>query len=131
MIVVRLAAAACLAVSGYVHADLYVHGYRGIPGVGPAFLVQAAASFALAALLLAGGAGILRLMGVGLAASSLVGFVLSRTVGVFGFVERGFQPAPQAVVSVLVEVAVLGLLVPSGVVGVLRWRAGRAVRAAG
>jgi hypothetical protein len=41
----------------------------------------------------------------GLAGGALVG-----TVGVLGFVEGGFQPAPQAPVSVLTEVAILGLL---------------------
>jgi hypothetical protein len=36
--------------------------------------------------------------------------VLSRTVGVFGFIEKGFDPAPQALLSLLTELAVLGLL---------------------
>lgn len=43
----------------------------------------------------------------------------TRTVGVFGFTERGWQPAPQSLISVLVEVATLILLAPT-VLGVLR-----------
>ncbi|WP_322778286.1 hypothetical protein [Frankia sp. Cas4] len=42
-----------------------------------------------------------------LAAGALGGFILSRTVGVFGFVERGLQPSPQAIASILLEIATL------------------------
>ena len=108
--VLRIGTAACLAASGYVHAELYVHGYRTIPGIGPAFLLQASGSIAVALLLLIGAPLILRLAAAALTAGALGGFVLSRTVGVFGFVERGLQPAPQALISLLVEIATLGLL---------------------
>jgi hypothetical protein len=37
-LVFRFAVAACTAASGYLHTDLYLHGYRSIPLVGPAFL---------------------------------------------------------------------------------------------
>jgi hypothetical protein len=111
---VDVAAAGLLVVSGYVHLDLYRHGYRAIHDVGVAFAVQAAGSFAVAALLLVSlvvaGSPVLRLGAAALAAGALVGFVLSRTVGVFGFEERGLQPSPQALVSVLAEAAVLVLL---------------------
>ena len=103
----RIATAVCLAISGYLHAQLYAHGYHTIPVIGPAFMVQAAASFAVALLLVLGGPWLLQLAAAGLAAGSLAGFVLSRTTGLFGFSETGFQPAPQALLSVLSEVAVL------------------------
>ncbi|GAA4523254.1 hypothetical protein [Amycolatopsis samaneae] len=106
----RLGTAACLAVSGYVHAELYVHGYRVIPFVGPAFLVQAGGSFAIAVLLALGGPVLLRLAAAGLALGALGGFAVSRTVGLFGFTEHGLQPAPEALVSLLAEAAVLVLL---------------------
>lgn len=106
----RVLAALCLAASGYVHAELYVHGYRAIPGVGAAFLLQASGSFAVGLLLLVAGPPVIRLGAVGLAGGALAGFVASRTVGVFGFVERGLQPAPQALISVLTEVATVVLL---------------------
>ena len=107
----RYIAAVLLALSGYIHADLYLHGYRAIPLVGPAFLLQASGSFAIALLLLLGNVFLLRLAAAGLAAGALAGFVVSRTVGIGTFVERGFDPAPQALISVLAEVAVLAVLV--------------------
>jgi hypothetical protein len=109
-VLVRLAAALALGVSGYIHAELYLGGYRMIPVIGPTFLLQASGSFAVAVLLLAAGPVILRLGAAALALGALGGFVASRTVGVFGFIERGFDPAPQALISVLAEIAVLALL---------------------
>jgi len=109
----RIASAATLAVSGYIHAQLYVTGYRFIHVVGVLFLLQASASFAVAALVLAGGPVLLRLAAAGAAAGALGGFAASRTVGVFGFTERGWQPSPQSLISVLVEVATLLLLMPT------------------
>lgn len=116
----RIAAAVCLTLSGYVHADLYIHGYRVIPFIGPAFLVQASGSFAVALLLILGATVTdeplaLRLAAAALAAGALAGFVASRTVGVFGFVERGLQPSPQALLSVLAEAGVLLLLAAAAV----------------
>jgi hypothetical protein len=110
-VVPRLVAAAGLAVSGYVHADLYEnHGYRFIPRIGLAFQWQAAASFAVAVLLPLTGLVLLRLAAAGLATASLAAFTMSRTVGVLGFEEHGWQPAPQALLSVLAEAAVLAVL---------------------
>lgn len=106
----RIGAALCLGVGGYLHAELYIHGYRAIPGIGPAFLLQASGSLAVALLLLVAGPTILRLGALALAGGALVGFVLSRTIGVFGFIEHGLDPAPQALLSIVVEVAVPLLL---------------------
>jgi len=107
---IRLAVAATVAAGGYVHARLYVDGYRAIPHIGPMFLLQAAVSFAVAVLLVFGGPLVLRLAAAGTALGALGGFVLSRTVGILGFTERGFQPYPDALLSVLFELATLGLL---------------------
>ncbi|MFD8396705.1 hypothetical protein ACFV2N_48130, partial [Streptomyces sp. NPDC059680] len=79
--------------------------------IGPLFLLQASASFALAALLLIGTPPpLLRAAEAGVALGALGGFTASRTVGVFGFTERGLQPAPQAVLSLLAETGTLLLL---------------------
>jgi hypothetical protein len=43
------------------------------------------------------------------AGGALVAFVLSRTVGLFGFSERGWQPSPHAAVSVVAELLTVGL----------------------
>lgn len=109
----RVLIAAALATSGYIHAQLYVSGYRFIHVVGVLFLLQASASFAVAALVLAGGPIYVRVGAAGAAAGALGGFAASRTVGVFGFTEHGWEPSPQSLISVLVEVAALLLLAPT------------------
>ncbi|MBV9514925.1 MAG: hypothetical protein JO280_12935 [Mycobacteriaceae bacterium] len=102
-IALRLGIAGALAVSGISHAYLYIHGYRHIPNIGTAFLLQASVSFAVAVLLVVGGPAWLRWAGAAVAAGSLVAFALSRTVGLLGFSERGWQPAPHAAISVAAE----------------------------
>ncbi|OBK52030.1 hypothetical protein [Mycobacterium sp. 1081908.1] len=100
----RLALAASLAVTAFSHAYLYVHGYQHIPMIGTSFLIQASVSFALALLVAAGGPWWVEWSAAALAGGSLVAFVLSRTVGLFGFTERGWDPAPHAALSVASEV---------------------------
>jgi hypothetical protein len=91
-VAVRAALSVTLAVSGVAHAYLYVHGYRFVPTVGPAFLIQGSTFVALAILILLGGPRWLH-WAAGLAASgSLIAFALSRTVGLLGFVEHGWEP---------------------------------------
>ncbi|MGD3110622.1 hypothetical protein [Streptomyces sp. YGL11-2] len=107
----RSATAATLAAGGYIHAQLYIDGYRFIRTIGPLFLLQASTSFALAALLLVGMPPLLlRTAAAGVALGALGGFTASRTVGVFGFTEHGLQPEPQAVLSLLAETGTLLLL---------------------
>jgi hypothetical protein len=105
----RIGIALTLAASGVSHAYLYIHGYRHIPTIGTAFLVQASVSFALAALILVGGPAWLRWAAAMLAGGSLVAFALSRTTGLFGFSEQGWQPSPHAAISVIAEVLTVGL----------------------
>lgn len=121
-LILRLAIAVCLVVIGLVHEELYVdNGYRAIHVVGPSFLVAAAGSFAVAALLLVGDALIIRLLAAALAAGELVGFLASRTVGIAGFIETGLQPAPQALLSILAEAAVLLLVGIPFAMRFIRW----------
>jgi hypothetical protein len=112
-VALRIAIAATLAASGYIHAQLYITGYRYIHIIGVMFLIQAGVSFALAVLLPFGGPLMLRIAAAGAAAGALGGFAASRTIGVFGFTERGLQPSPQSLISVLVEAATLLLLAPT------------------
>ena len=109
MNVTRLAMAVALAVSGVSHAYLYVHGYRHIPTIGTAFVVQASVSFALAALILIGGPSWLQWAAAAVSGGALGAFVLSRTVGLFGFSETGWEPTPHAAISVAAEVLAVGL----------------------
>ncbi|HZU54464.1 MAG TPA: hypothetical protein VFA06_01220 [Actinocrinis sp.] len=112
--ILQTAAAVTLTISGYIHAQLYLDGYRFIHAIGVMFLIQAAASFALATLLLAASLlpapALIHVAAAGAALGALGGFAASRTVGVFGFTEHGFQPAPQALISVLAEVATVLIL---------------------
>jgi len=126
-ILLRIGLAASLAVSGVIHAYLYIHGYQHIPTIGTSFLIQASVSFALALLILIGGPGWLRWAAAGLAGGSLVAFALSRTVGLFGFSERGWDPSPHAAISVGAEVLTV-LLWAGGLVG---WRVAGRVTAPG
>ncbi|WP_406510471.1 hypothetical protein [Streptomyces sp. NBC_00212] len=125
-IVLRTGLAATLAASGYIHAQLYITGYRYIHVIGVMFLLQASASFAIAALLLIGDSLLIRLAAAGTAAGALGGFAVSRTTGVFGFVERGLQPSPQSLISILVETATLLLLAPALIRTLRRPRTARA-----
>jgi len=103
--------AVATAVTGFVHANLYVDGgYRAIHVVGPSFLLLSSGAFAVAALLLISGSPVLRLGAAAVAAGALGGFVMSRTVGVFGFTEHGLHPAPQALISLISELSALALL---------------------
>ena len=106
----RIAIGASLAASGVVHAYLYIHGYRDIPTVGSAFLLQGSVFCALAVLILAGGPGWLQLVAAIGAMGSLVALALSRTVGLFGFAETGWQPSPYAAITVVAEVLTLLLV---------------------
>jgi hypothetical protein len=100
----RIGLGLSLAVSATSHAYLYIHGYQHIPMIGNAFLIQASVSFALALLIIIGGPGWLQWVAAAVAGGSLVAFALSRTVGLFGFSERGWDPSPHAVISVAAEV---------------------------
>jgi hypothetical protein len=105
----RAGISATLGVSGYVHAHLYVDSYRFIPTVGPSFLLHASLSCALAVLVLADGPRWLRGAAGGLSIGALAAFVLSRTVGLFGFTEIGWEPTPYAAVAVIAEALTLML----------------------
>ncbi|MCV7256294.1 hypothetical protein H7J86_29385 [Mycobacterium hackensackense] len=98
-----------MAASAIAHARLYLHGYRFIPVVGPGFLVLTAVLGALTILILVGGPAWMRAAAAIVSAGALVAFLLSRTIGFFGFAEHGWQPQPYAVVSVVAEVVVMAL----------------------
>ncbi len=108
-IALRAALAITLAASGVDHAYLYVDGYRSIPVVGFGFLVQASVFCALALLIAVGGPDWLVWAAGILALGALGAFALSRTIGLFGFLERGWEPAPHPAISVATEAATVVL----------------------
>ena len=83
----RVAGAGLLAVTGATHLDLYLTGYRSIPVIGPLFLLQVIAAFALAAAVLVTGSRLAAAAGAGFALSTLGGYLLSVWIGLFGFKE--------------------------------------------
>ena len=107
----RIAGAIGLLVGGLVHLQLYFQGYRSIAKIGPSFLLNAIASGIVAAVLVARKERLVRLAGLGVAAGTIVAFVVSRQGnGLFDFREQGFRPSPQAIIALLVEIAVIVLL---------------------
>jgi len=82
-----IAGAALLVASGAIHLDLYLTGYRTIPTIGPLFLLQVIAAFALAVAIPVTGSWIAAAAGAAFAASTLGGYLLSLWVGLFGFTE--------------------------------------------
>ncbi|MFE5585532.1 DUF6529 family protein [Kitasatospora sp. NPDC056531] len=106
----RLALAATLAASGYIHAQLYIDGYRLVHIIGPLFLLQASTAFAVAALLLLTAPLLLRIAAATIAVCTLIAFAASRTTGLFGFSENGLHPSPQAPLSLVAEALTLLVL---------------------
>src|SRR2546421_343582 len=130
----RYAAAASIAVGGYIHLCLYRNGFRAIPKVGPGFLLQVVTSALVAGTLLIGRERILQvgrvvvrssvavqLSALGLSLGTLAAFGLTRTpAGLFNFQERGLQPAPQALIALVAELVATVLLVSTLVLDHLR-----------
>ena len=108
-IALRAGLAIALAASGVDHAYLYVDGYRSVPVVGFGFLAQASVFCALALLIAVGGPDWLVWAAGVLALGALGAFALSRTVGLFGFVEQGWEPAPHPAISVATEAVTVAL----------------------
>lgn len=110
-LLLRLGIAVSLVVSAVSHAHLYRHGYQHIPHIGDGFLAQASVSFALALLILLGGPSWLRWAAGAVAGGSVVAFAMSRTVGLLGFVEQGWDPSPYAALSLGAELVTVLLCV--------------------
>jgi hypothetical protein len=118
-------AALLIGVGGYLHYSLYVQGYRAIPTIGTAFLLQVISSAIVAVALIVplkvrfhvgpvvlSTTTVARFAGIGLSVGTLVAFVLSRLPGgLFNFQERGLQPAPQSFLTIVAEGAAVVLLV--------------------
>jgi hypothetical protein len=86
----RVVGAALMAAMGWIHLDLWLDGYRNIPIIGPAFLLNIVAGFGLAALLLITPRRFLpwvAALGALASLGTLGALLLSTTVGLFGFKE--------------------------------------------
>jgi predicted lipoprotein with Yx(FWY)xxD motif len=113
----RLTGAGLLIASAAMHLDLYLTGYRTIPTIGPLFLFQVIAGFAIALAILAapftpvtrrpGVDAAIAAVGAGYAIATLGGYLLTVWVGLFGFHE--IRTTAGTVAGIL-EIAAFGVL---------------------
>ena len=101
--------AAGLLLSADVHLLLYVQGFRDIEVVGPLFLLNAVAGFALGLLVLVWRHWLPLLGAVGFSVATLGAFYLSTTVGFFA-VEETLGGVQQVTAAVSEWVALVGAL---------------------
>ncbi len=100
--------AGLLVASGLIHLHLWQIAYRDVPTLKVLFLVQVAAAILAALVLLATRRLIVVISSAALMAGTIVGFILARTVGIFGF-HLTFSSGLAYVVLVIEAVAVLML----------------------
>lgn len=118
---VRVLSALLIGAVAVVHLELWQDGYRGIRYIGPLFLANVIGSGIVVALLLLRAVRPAAILGMVIAVGSFAGLVLSRTVGLLGFMESGWTPL--AFRSVAAE---LGAVVSLAVALVLRARSASA-----
>ena len=106
LLALRLAGAGLLVVTGAIHLDLYLTGYRTIPTIGWLFLLQVIAAFVLAAGVLLG-SRLAAAAGALFALSTLGGYLLSIWFGLFNFRE---VRTTAGIVAGVIEVAAFALL---------------------
>lgn len=80
----RLIVAVAVLVSGAVHLKLWADGFRDISVIGPSFLLNAVAAVVIAIAVLLWHSWLPLLAAVGFGAATLLAFVISATVGLFG-----------------------------------------------
>jgi plastocyanin len=100
--VLRVVGAGLLFATAGIHLDLYLTGYRSIPTIGILFLAQVVSAIALGAAVLARGDLLVAASGSVFCASTIGGYVLSRSLGLFGFKEVA---TTAGLVAGLIEVA--------------------------
>ena len=103
----RVAGAGLLGITGGIHLDLYLTGYRSVPTIGWLFLLQVIAAFGLAVAVLVTGSRLAAAAGAGFALSTLGGYLLSVWAGLFGFTE---VRTTAGIVAGVIEVAAFAVL---------------------
>lgn len=104
----RYAGSALIVVGGAVHLSLYATGYKSIPYVGLLFLGNVFAALFIAVALATRPLGAFAVAGLLFSAGTIGGFVLSRTVGILGFMEVGWDT--KSILALAAEVATLVVL---------------------
>jgi hypothetical protein len=104
--------AGLLVTSGLIHLHLWDIAYRNVKTLDVLFLVQVIAALVLAVALLVTRHLLVVLASLALAAGTIAGFILARTVGIFGF-KLTFSSGLANVV-LIVEIAAVVLLAITG-----------------
>jgi hypothetical protein len=104
-------AAVLVGASGGIHFHLWATGYNAIPKIGPLFLAQSVSAFVLAALLVVRPSLLVAVAALGLAAGTIAGFLVTVSVGLFGFTDS--FSAPYASVALVAESAAVAVLAGS------------------
>jgi hypothetical protein len=98
--------------SGVIHLHLWATGYDVIPSIGPLFLIQSVSAFVFAAGLLLWPSLIASLSALGLAVGTVSGFLLTVSVGLFGFSDS--FSAPYATLAFADELGAVAVLLCAG-----------------
>ena len=106
----QLGGGAGLLVTGAVHLDLYLTGYQTIPTIGWLFLVQVISAFALGFAMIVTTSRLVAAAAAAFLLATLVGYLVSLRVGLFGFRE---VRTTAGVVAGVVEVVGFAALVSS------------------
>jgi predicted lipoprotein with Yx(FWY)xxD motif len=112
-LILRVAGSGLLIATAAIHLDLYVTGYRTIPTIGWLFLLQVITGFALglAVLVIPGrlviASRLAAAAGAGFALATLGGYLLTVSIGLFGFKE---VRTTAGIVAGVVEVAAFAVL---------------------
>lgn len=108
--------AGLLVASGLIHLHLWDITYRHVKVLHVLFLVQTGAALVAAVLLLSTRSLLIALSSAVLMAGTIVGFVLARTVGIFGFHLTSSSGVASAAL-IIEAIAVVLLTATAGVIG--------------
>ena len=124
---IRIVGAAAVLVSAAVHLYLWFNWFRDLSVIGPAFLLNAVGGAVIAVLLVTWRSWVSALLTAGFGVSTLVAFILSATVGLFGLHERWvgwtvWTAAVAEVVAIVVGTLLLVRDLPASSAGQLQDR---------
>ena len=106
----RYAGALLVLFGGAIHLSLYLDGYSAIPRIGAVFLVNVVASVLIAAALAFRPIGGFAVAALAFSVGTMAAFALSRTTGVLGFKESGFDVrSAGAFATEALSIAVIGV----------------------
>jgi hypothetical protein len=106
--VLCIVSAGLLITSGIIHLHLWDIAYRHVKTLDVLFPLQAIAAFVVAVALLAVRRAIVAAVGALLMAGTIVGFILARTAGIFGF-KLSFSSGLANTVLIVEAVAIVSL----------------------